>query len=72
MTYRMAAPPVPAGGLVALSLREGSWLALLGSLMMVLGPIWPRVSLEPAHGRRAHPSVSGAAGGPPSRRRSSR
>jgi hypothetical protein len=48
--YRMAEPPVPAGGLVALSLREGSWLALLGSLMMVLGPIWPRVSLEPAQG----------------------
>jgi hypothetical protein len=48
--YRMAEPPVPAGGLVALSLREGSWLALLGSLMMVLGPIWPRVSAEPAHG----------------------
>ena len=44
--YRMAEPPVPAGGLVALSLREGSWLALLGSLMMVLGPIWPRVSLR--------------------------
>ena len=41
--------PVPAGGLVALTLREGSWLALLGSLMMVLGPIWPRVSLGPAH-----------------------
>jgi len=48
--YRMAEPPVPPGGLVALSLREGSWLSLLGSLMMVLGPIWPRVSLEPAHG----------------------
>jgi hypothetical protein len=48
--YRMAVPPVPPGGLVALSLREGSWLALLGSLMMVLGPIWPRVSVEPAHG----------------------
>jgi hypothetical protein len=46
--YRMAQPPVPAGGMVALSLREGSWLALLGSLMMVLGPIWPQVSLEPA------------------------
>jgi len=50
VAYRMSVPPVPAGGLVALSLREGSWLALLGSLMMVLGPIWPRVSLEPAHG----------------------
>lgn len=50
VAYRMAEPPVPAGGLVALSLREGSWLALLGSLMMVLGPIWPRVSVGPAHG----------------------
>ena len=50
VAYRMAVPPVPDGGLVALSLREGSWLALLGSLMMVLGPIWPRVSLEHAHG----------------------
>ncbi len=50
VAYRMAAPPVPSGGLVALSLREGSWLALLGSLMMVLGPIWPQVSLEPAAG----------------------
>ena len=50
VTYRMAAPPVPAGGLVALSLREGSWLALLGSLMMVLGPIWPQVSLDTAPG----------------------
>jgi len=49
VAYRMSAPPVPAGGLVALTLREGSWLALLGSLMIVLGPIWPRVSLGPAH-----------------------
>ena len=49
VAYRMSVPPVPAGGLVALTLREGSWLALLGSLMMVLGPIWPRVSLGPAH-----------------------
>jgi hypothetical protein len=50
VAYRMAAPPIPAGGLVALSLREGSWLALLGSLMIVLGPIWPQVSLGPAPG----------------------
>ncbi|HTQ69501.1 MAG TPA: hypothetical protein VMI13_12510 [Solirubrobacteraceae bacterium] len=50
VAYRMAVPPVPVGGLVALTLREGSWLALLGSLMMVLGPIWPRVSVEHAHG----------------------
>ena len=50
VAYRMAEPPVPGGGMLALSLREGSWLALLGSLMMVLGPIWPQVSLEPALG----------------------
>jgi hypothetical protein len=46
--YRMVEPPVPAGGLVELGLREGCWLALLGSLMMVLGPMWPRVTFESA------------------------
>jgi len=40
--YRMLVPPTPAGSFVALSLREGSWLALLGSLAMVLGGLWPR------------------------------
>jgi hypothetical protein len=40
--YRMIAPPTPAGELVALSLREGAWLALLGSLMVALGGMWPR------------------------------
>lgn len=40
--YRMIYPPTPAGSLIALSLREGPWLALLGSLMMILGGIWPR------------------------------
>jgi hypothetical protein len=40
--YRMVDPPDLAGNLLALSLREGSWLALLGSLGMVLGGMWPR------------------------------
>ncbi len=40
--YRMIVPPTPAGGIVSLSLREGPWLALLGSMMMVLGGVWPR------------------------------
>lgn len=40
--FRMADPPVPQGELLALSLREGCWLALLGALMMVLGAMWPR------------------------------
>jgi hypothetical protein len=40
--YRMFYPPTPDGSLVALSVREGAWLALLGSLMMLVGGMWPR------------------------------
>ncbi len=40
--YRMLVPPTPVGSFVSLSLREGAWLALLGSLAMVLGGLWPR------------------------------
>jgi hypothetical protein len=39
--YRMMAPPSPAGEMVALSLREGAWLSLLGALMVALGGLWP-------------------------------
>jgi hypothetical protein len=39
--YRMIDPPVVAGNLLALSLREGAWLALLGSLAMTGGALWP-------------------------------
>jgi hypothetical protein len=42
IVYRMVRPPTPAGELVALSLREGAWLALLGSLAMLAGGLWPR------------------------------
>jgi hypothetical protein len=42
VAYRMIVPPVPAGEFVSLSLREGAWLALLGSLMIGLGGMWPR------------------------------
>jgi hypothetical protein len=41
VVYRMLAPPSPAGELVALSLREGAWLSLLGALMVALGGLWP-------------------------------
>jgi hypothetical protein len=41
IVYRMIAPPSPAGELVALSLREGAWLSLLGALMVALGGLWP-------------------------------
>ena|SRR5271157_2166665 len=47
--YRMIHPPTPAGGLVSLSLREGAWLALLGSVAMLLGGLWPRVSSSAAN-----------------------
>ena len=40
--YRMMSPPNPAGGLISLSLREGAWLALVGSLAIVAGGLWPR------------------------------
>jgi hypothetical protein len=39
--YRMISPPNPAGGLLSLSLREGAWLALIGSLAMIAGAAWP-------------------------------
>jgi hypothetical protein len=40
--YRLVDPPVPAGEYLATSLRPGAWLALLGSLAMVAGGLWPR------------------------------
>ena len=39
--YRMVDPPTPAGNFLALALREGAWLALLGSAAMVAGAVWP-------------------------------
>jgi hypothetical protein len=44
--YRMVHPPTPAGGLVSLSLREGAWLGLGGSLAMLAGGMWPRVRMS--------------------------
>jgi hypothetical protein len=42
VAYRIVSPPSVVGGLVALSLREGAWLALVGSLAIVAGGLWPR------------------------------
>jgi hypothetical protein len=39
--YRMAVRPVESPDLV-LTLREGAWLALLGSLALIVGGLWPR------------------------------
>jgi hypothetical protein len=58
--YRMVDPPDPAANLVALSLREGAWLALLGSVTMVIGGLWPRyqTSAPPSEERKADPFVA--------------
>ena len=39
--YRMVDPPNSASSLITLSLREGAWLSLLGSLAMVAGGLFP-------------------------------
>jgi hypothetical protein len=39
--FRIVDPPTPAGDFLALSLREGAWLALLGSAAIVAGSLWP-------------------------------
>jgi len=49
VAYRMVRPPSVAGELVALSAREGPWLALVGSLAIVAGGLWPHARL-PAPG----------------------
>jgi len=40
--YRIVDPPTAAGEALALSTREGAWLALLGALAIVAGAILPR------------------------------
>jgi hypothetical protein len=54
---RMVVPPTPAGGFTSLSLREGAWLALLGSLAMILGGLRPGASSSTA---AADAKMSGA------------
>jgi len=39
--FRIVDPPAPAGGVLALSIREGAWLALLGSVAMIVGAFLP-------------------------------
>jgi len=49
--YRMVVPPTPPGDVVELSLREGAWLALLGSLTIV------GAGLAPMFSRRQQPTI---------------
>jgi hypothetical protein len=39
--FRMVDPPAPAGEFLTLSLREGAWLALVGSAAILGGALWP-------------------------------
>ncbi len=47
VVVRMVVRPDPAGEFLALSLREGAWLALAGSLMVLAGGLWPRARVAP-------------------------
>jgi len=40
--FRMVQPPAALSGALTLTLREGAWMSLLGSLMISLGGLWPR------------------------------
>jgi hypothetical protein len=61
--YRILDPPTPPGELLALSLREGAWLGLLGSLAIVAGALWPHpnasISLSDANVKSAWSELSG-------------
>jgi hypothetical protein len=41
IAFRMVSPPVPDGGFVSLSVREGAWLCLLGAATVLLAGLWP-------------------------------
>lgn len=50
LLFRIVDPPTAANDLLALSLREGAWLALVGAAAMTGGALWPhRRTREPAH-----------------------
>jgi hypothetical protein len=55
--FRMAVRPEVFEGAVALSLREGAWLALIGSAAIVVGGMWPRVGGAPAAAETANEDV---------------
>ncbi|HEX3909708.1 MAG TPA: hypothetical protein VHW67_03265 [Solirubrobacteraceae bacterium] len=58
VVFRMVDPPSPAGGLVSLSLREGAWLALLGSAAMCAGALWPRMGVRTDNSRAGGAAVA--------------
>jgi hypothetical protein len=60
VVFRMIDRPEPAGGVLALSLHVGAWLALLGSATMVVGGLWPRDrrTSAPSEERKPDPFVA--------------
>jgi hypothetical protein len=48
VAYRMIDIPAAPLDAATLSVRVGAWLALAGSLAIVAGGFWPRVSMPPA------------------------
>ncbi len=64
--YRIVDPPVVEDDLLAVSLREGAWLALLGSLAIVAGALWPRrLDSAPASQADLESALSGLSGWTP-------
>ncbi len=63
--YRMIVRPAPADSYIALSLREGAWLGLLGALAMLAGGLWPRLSSAAAQGASPPSPFSGLSGWTP-------
>jgi hypothetical protein len=48
VAFRMVDTPAPPGGIVALSLEWGIWLALAASIGMFVSALWPRVTRREA------------------------
>jgi hypothetical protein len=65
--YRIVVPPLPEGGLIALSLREGAWIGLVASVAMIAGGLWPsrtaRSMPSEADLRKALSSLTGSTSG---------
>ncbi len=65
IAFRMVVRPAPGGELIALSLREGAWLALLGALAMIAGGLWPRQTSAAAIESQTEAAWSGLSGWSP-------
>jgi hypothetical protein len=53
VAYHVIQPPQPSGSVGPPALREGVWLALFGSLLMLAGGLWPRTAASRVAAGRA-------------------